>query len=60
MTDKQLGLIEAYKDMERYATSMIIQSSDPKPWADMAFYAHTSIEDIIDPVDIEDVSAVEF
>ena len=52
MSDNELGQLEAYRSMYDYALSMVGTADDPKPWVDMAFYAHASIEDLIDPVDI--------
>lgn len=45
------GMIAAYKEVQDYAASMVATDPAPLPWLDMAYYASTSIDDLIDPVE---------
>jgi hypothetical protein len=53
------GRRSAFAEMLHYTTSMVITDPDPEPWVDMSFYAHTSIEDIDDGIDLAEDYLIE-
>lgn len=54
------GYKAAYSEMMGYANSMVATDPEPEPWLDMAFYAHTSIDEVDNGVDIEDTEGLSF
>lgn len=57
--DFKAGKIEAFKELQTYATSMTITDPDPLPWLDMALFASTSADELVNGSPLEDPEMVD-
>lgn len=54
------GKIEAFKELQAYATSMTLTDPSPLPWLDMAYFASASVDELVNGSPIEDEERVDY